>query len=492
VIAWAIEALIASALLMIAVLVVRTPVRRAFGARAAYALWALPALRMVLPPLPAWPADATPVTLGRETIMVLVTAQPAASAPAWPTMAILAALWGAGAVAFLTWHIVRHARFCRVVVRHGGMVDTVDGIRVIESDAAPGPIAFGLFRRHVAIPGALSARYDADERALALAHEFAHHRGGDLFANWAALVVLALHWPNPFAWRAFRAFRADQELACDARVIAERGPVAAHAYARAILKAAHPGPDWSGAVSAACHLHTIADLKGRLKMLHPSPASRRRLAAGGTMVSLLVVGGLVITASGTGATAAMTGGLAATAALVGQVAPPVPPTPPAPVAGAGAVKRVIIVKDGRTTTYEGAQADAYIAEHPAPAPPVPPVPPVAAVRVPAVPRVVSMECPGADARDIVRQDRAGGDQRIVICSNRIREIAAQGAAQGVAIAANAKTIERDALVAAVSGLRAARAGLLEGKGMADRGNRDAMPAIEEALAEVEADLAALD
>ena len=39
-----------------------------------------------------------------------------------------------------------------------------------------------------------------------------------------ALLVLALNWFNPVAWVAFRAFRADQELACDAAVAAPRRP----------------------------------------------------------------------------------------------------------------------------------------------------------------------------------------------------------------------------------------------------------------------------
>ena len=74
-IGWAIEALIASTLLMVAVLLVRAPVRRVFGPQVAYALWALPALRLILPPLPqfpAWRAAAAPaigdtITVGQTT-----------------------------------------------------------------------------------------------------------------------------------------------------------------------------------------------------------------------------------------------------------------------------------------------------------------------------------------------------------------------------------------------------------------------------------------
>ena len=40
-----VEAILASALLMAAVLAVRVPVRRAFGPQMAYALWAIPVAR---------------------------------------------------------------------------------------------------------------------------------------------------------------------------------------------------------------------------------------------------------------------------------------------------------------------------------------------------------------------------------------------------------------------------------------------------------------
>ncbi|MBA4041849.1 MAG: peptidase M56, partial [Sphingobium sp.] len=51
-IGWAIEGLIASTLLMLAVLMLRGPVRRSFGAGIAYALWVLPVARLLLPPMP--------------------------------------------------------------------------------------------------------------------------------------------------------------------------------------------------------------------------------------------------------------------------------------------------------------------------------------------------------------------------------------------------------------------------------------------------------
>jgi len=205
VVGWAVEALIASTLLMMVVLLVRAPARRQFGPQLAYMLWALPVLRLILPPLPtAWQAlAASPIARAGDTITILVLDPAAAAvtgtAPAFATTAaaaapvatgaapglglILALLWIVGATFFFGWHLIRHTQFCRRMIATADVVDAIDGVRVIETDAAPGPLAFGLVRRYVAFPRDIDDRYDADERALALAHEIGHHQRGDLIAN---------------------------------------------------------------------------------------------------------------------------------------------------------------------------------------------------------------------------------------------------------------------------------------------------------------------
>ena len=74
-IGFAFETFVATTLLMLLVLAIRNPVRRLFGSRLAYALWLLPALRMVLPPLGAlFPASAhvNAVTQASGTIGAIV------------------------------------------------------------------------------------------------------------------------------------------------------------------------------------------------------------------------------------------------------------------------------------------------------------------------------------------------------------------------------------------------------------------------------------
>ncbi|WP_235532863.1 M56 family metallopeptidase, partial [Sphingomonas sp. Leaf412] len=301
--AWVIEALAASTALMLAVLALRGPVRRAFGAELAYALWAIPALRMLLPPLPAeWRAAAAPIAeIGRQASVMIVPLADAAPVDVLPAaswldtaLPVAAAAWIAGALLFLGWQTARYVRFRITLMARAVPLARAGRVAIVESDGATGPLAFGIVRRVVAFPPDFAGRYDADERDLALAHELGHHARGDLIANWVALAILSLHWFNPVAWIAYRAFRADQEMANDAGVMARLGPVARHAYGCAIVKAAH-----GRALTPACHLHTIRDLKGRLRMLGRTRVSRARMAAGAAGTMALAAGALALTASGT-------------------------------------------------------------------------------------------------------------------------------------------------------------------------------------------------
>ena len=506
-IGWAIEALIASALLMAVVLVIRAPVRRQFGPGIAYALWALPAVRLLLPPLPQL-HSAAPQLLNRasQTVTIYVI-EPLGGSAAAPTSLYsslgmaLAVLWGVGAAAFLAWHALGHWRFCRRMIDQSVSTERAGDIAVIETSAASGPLAFGIFRRYVAFPRDFAERYDADERELALLHELGHHQRGDLIANWVALAVLALHWFNPLAWRAFRAFRADQEMANDALVLAGRSAIDRHTYACAIVKAAH-----GGAVSAACHLHTIQDLKGRLRMLTTGRRSRLRLTLGGTAVTALMIGGLAATASGTPAAATVRAGVEkatgidiatidARVAAKLQSAPaapppapaaepegvdlPAPPPPPAdvaplpPIDGSNVVisdngtrktsKRVKIVrvdKDGNSVTEDW-------------------VGPIN------VPDVRSSNCGGGDDRNMVVNKTRGDKRIVIICNDRIERVVAMSNAN----IEKSKDIQRMAYAHALESLHRARERVARDERMGAEAKRDALESIDDSIRDMQADMA---
>jgi beta-lactamase regulating signal transducer with metallopeptidase domain len=253
---------------MLFVLLTRDFVRRYFGARVAYGLWLIPAARLLMPTLtrtverPAvveMSADIATTSAHDPTSFVLLGS--------WQTFVI--ALWISGALAMFVVRMVQFTHQRSVILGASRQIDTAGSIRIITTAAVRGPIAFGLFDRVIALPADYEIRFNEHERALALKHELAHHRSGDLVANFAALILLCLQWFNPIAWAAHSAFRFDQEAACDARVLGQATYHRAH-YGRAIAKAASErGLLFAGA------LDRHSTLQKRLECMLSSPSALR-------------------------------------------------------------------------------------------------------------------------------------------------------------------------------------------------------------------------
>ncbi|WP_414899630.1 M56 family metallopeptidase [Sphingomonas flavalba] len=294
---WIVETLIATTVLMLVVLLLRGPMARRFGPRVAYALWLLPAIRMVLPPLPTTavphPIAALPPLFDIEIVREAALAAPVT--PAFDWAAVLLTLWLAGAVVHFLWHLGAYSLFVRRVIGRSTPLPMLDrdGIEVCASRAVRGPFATGIFIKTIVLPHDYRRRYDADELRLAMAHEAQHHRRCDMSANLVALIILSVHWFNPIAHRAHRAFRVDQELACDAVVLATATSFERHAYGLALLKST-----CDRLPVAACALGAGDDLKRRLKMMGHDKPGRGTVRCGTALALLLTGGGLLLTASG--------------------------------------------------------------------------------------------------------------------------------------------------------------------------------------------------
>lgn len=542
-IGWAVETLAATTLLMLLVLAVRGPVARRFGPQVAYALWALPALRMILPPIPdAWrPVEFQPIGAATEPGVVMLGV-PVIDVPALPQgwgmadvpLAVVA-LWFLGTIGFVGWHVVQHRRFCAKVLASGRSKGVAGGhVRMIETPHAAGPLAFGVVRRYVAMPIDFRERYDDREQALALAHELGHHARGDLAANWAALVILGCHWFNPVAWRAFRAFRADQEMACDAMILARATPGVRHAYATAIVKSAH-----GQALSAACHLHSVNELKGRLVMLSKhrvmSPATRR---IAGTATLALAVAGLGLTASGTQAAetirtkmehatgveiAEVEAKAAEALAPVRALAPIMPaqaaPLPVVPVAGPNPAARPATPAGPATASQPAAPARSEVRKIMVRQ--IGDDGTVLSESLTDIPEIVSANCgtggPAGADRQVTITRTENGRAKTIVCQDRVQRIAsvatreaafaersaafaeAQAEAAGRRAAAAGVRAEAQGRMAALSGLRAgmaalraARASIFAQTDMPADARREALAGIDEGMRELQAEMADQD
>jgi beta-lactamase regulating signal transducer with metallopeptidase domain len=290
---WLTGTLLATSLLMALVLLAREPVRRHFGPAAAYGLWLLPALRMLMPPLTETVERMVPA--GAPTRLFSASAAPLADPGlidrlgGWQTIALDA--WLAGTALMLVGGLLIYRWQRREVLREAVQLAKLGRIRIVSSPAVSGPMAFGIVDRVIALPIDFEDRFSPAERRLAFDHELSHHQSGDLIVSHIAFALLCLQWFNPLAWLSHAAFRFDQEAACDARILDKTNKGNRATYAQAITKAA------SGrALLFAGALDRPRTLHRRLASMLTSPSSGRRIA-GKALVALTAAAALPLTAS---------------------------------------------------------------------------------------------------------------------------------------------------------------------------------------------------
>lgn len=204
---------LAAAGAVLAVLTVRGLARRHFGTGFAYRLWTCvpvaTAAALFPPPAARWiPLPGTPRTL---------VGQAADAVAAAPASAILT-VWILGIALAASLIAVRQLRFLSLARR-----------------GLAGPAVAGVIAPRIVMPADAHQRFTDAERAIIRAHERAHIDRKDPRTNgWIALAQ-CVFWFNPLVQLAAREARVDQELACDATVLA-RLPGQRRRYAETLLK----------------------------------------------------------------------------------------------------------------------------------------------------------------------------------------------------------------------------------------------------------------
>ena len=298
--AWLFDTFVVTSMLMLLVLLLRRPVARHFGPSVAYALWLIPAARVLMPSLEGAPAPtlesgtALPDTVRDAILAGIVTPENTASAtsqmastPSVDYAVLGLTLWLGGATLFFIIQMIRYASMRDELLSEATEIANINGVSVVASDQVAGPLAFGLFKRYIAVPQDFTKSYSAEERELAIAHEMAHHRSGDLFANLAAFILLCLSWFNPVAWLSWSAFRIDQEAACDARVLAGKDTQDRVIYGRVLARTA-----FDGVPAFATALNSPKTIIERLRRLNMKNASTKRRLFG--KIGIIAAAALVL------------------------------------------------------------------------------------------------------------------------------------------------------------------------------------------------------
>lgn len=273
---------IATSIAIVAIVLLRPPVLRAFGAVTVLRLW------WILPA--ALGAVLLPKEVAHETVMAgmaagniaPIEALPGRSGISWTP--ILVSLWLTGSFAMAAWYSWLQYRFARLIAWRGG-----------RGSLPPmyAPAVVGALRPRLVLPTDFATQFDASERRLILLHERVHMGRRDGATNLLMALLTVLQWFNPLVHWAAHALRRDQESACDAIVIA-RHPGAVERYAGALMKAL-PQPR---SVPLACTWHRTHPLVERISMLksHRDLQPRSRVSTALLVASVSLVSALAYAA----------------------------------------------------------------------------------------------------------------------------------------------------------------------------------------------------
>lgn len=213
--------------------------------------------------------------------------------------------------------------------RQARMLDLRRVPAVLASPCIASPQVSGSVRPVVLWPahGAL----DADDAALALAHELAHLKRGDLLLGWIPALAARLFFFHPLLRWAMREYALHREAACDALAV-EQQHVSPQDYGRLLLHLGVAHPPHAGLAGASPTFH---NLKRRLTMLQQNTTAMPR-ARGWLLVALVALIGVlpyrVVAGDHAAPVAVQTSTSPTTLPPPPPSAPPAPPAPPVAVA----------------------------------------------------------------------------------------------------------------------------------------------------------------
>lgn len=320
---WLAFSLVLAAQLLL-ILALRRPVRARLGAVACYRLWLLPLFWVpfyalgpaLLEMLATSEAVATRASSGyyaalqqiREfellSISVDVSGSPELSAGGSSAIhgwTLLAIVWACGSLALIAWHGCRWLNFSRHVralavrmsaadCQSAGTTQHFVHTPVMRLPGMNSAAIFGVFNPALLLPESFCERYDHSQRHIILAHEAVHLRRGDNGWNLCALLLLALFWTNPLMFIAWRYFRLDQELSCDALALRSCNKEQKRRYARTLLDSLGTMPSGMPAPVMTAW-DNLGDIKERSLMVKQHlHAGSRPLTMAFSLLTLAVLG----------------------------------------------------------------------------------------------------------------------------------------------------------------------------------------------------------
>lgn len=259
-------------------LILRRLMKKRYPARMVCVVWAILALRLLIPvqlTLPQAPVQVMPRTsyvVQSDQTAFRQAGLPVMQTPArWVTGTqaqtlsaadtgtvktvditdILLTLWLAGVIACVLWQGIGYYRLIRSLKGTSQPVERADLHTILQeqcadlvidreiplrvSSAADCPMLAGFIHPTLYLPDERISRTDA---AFIFRHELTHYKHGDLWLKLLLLAARCLHWFNPLVHLIARFAQEDIEAACDDAVVRGHDGAYRRAYGETILRSA--------------------------------------------------------------------------------------------------------------------------------------------------------------------------------------------------------------------------------------------------------------
>lgn len=259
-------------------LILRRLMKKRYPARMVCAVWAILALRLLIPvqlTLPQAPVQVMPRTsyvVQSDQTAFRQAGLPVTQTPArWVTgmqaqtlsaadtgtvktvdiTDILLTLWLAGVITCVLWQGIGYYRLIRSLKGTSRSVERADLHTILQeqcadlvidreiplrvSAAADCPMLAGFIHPTLYLPDERISRTDA---AFIFRHELTHYKHGDLWLKLLLLAARCLHWFNPLVHLIARFAQEDIEAACDDAVVRGHDGAYRRAYGETILRSA--------------------------------------------------------------------------------------------------------------------------------------------------------------------------------------------------------------------------------------------------------------
>lgn len=259
-------------------LILRRLMKKRYPARMVCVVWAILALRLLIPvqlTLPQAPVQVMPRTsyvVQSDQTAFRQTGLPVVQNPTrWVTGTqaqtlsaadigtvktvditdILLTLWLAGVIACVLWQGIGYYRLIRSLKGTSCSVERADLHTILQgqcadlvidreiplrvSAAADCPMLAGFIHPTLYLPDERISRTDA---AFVFRHELTHYKHGDLWLKLLLLAARCLHWFNPLVHLIARFAQEDIEAACDDAVVRGHDGAYRRAYGETILRSA--------------------------------------------------------------------------------------------------------------------------------------------------------------------------------------------------------------------------------------------------------------